>query len=89
MDLNNDPTHLRQVIYSLQSDLEDIEVEKAEQQLTGYIHAKRGFNLHALLDSMGMSEKEWDSIKFTAKILGLNDSEIQEIDEYFAKQKVV
>jgi len=85
MDLNNDPIHLKQVIFKLESELEDVNVEKAEQQLTGFIHAKRGYNLTTLVDSMGLTEKEWNNIKFNASILGLNENEVSEIDEYFKK----
>lgn len=56
------------------------------QQLTGFFHAKRGFNLTSLIESMGMTEKEWKQIRFDASILGLNESEVSEIDEYFEKE---
>lgn len=85
MNVNNDPKHLRQIIFSLQSDLEDIEIEKAEQQLTGYVHAKRGYNIESLIESMGLKEKEWKRIRFDAKVLGLNEDEIDAINKYFKK----
>lgn len=86
--MNDDVTHLKQVIFKLESELEDISIEKAEQQLTGFAHAKRGFNLVSLIQSMGLKEYEWKKIKFNASILGLNKDEVLEIDDYFKKEVV-
>ena len=69
---NESKTQLKQIIYKLESELEDVNIEKAEQQLTGFFHAKRGYNLTSLIESMGMTEKEWKQIRFNASILGLN-----------------
>ena len=85
MDINNDPTHLKQVIFKLESELEDVNIEKAEQQLTGFVHAKRGFSIESLIESMGLTKKEWRKIRFNATTLGLNEDEISEINSFFKR----
>lgn len=87
VDNKNSKTQLKQIIFKLESELEDIEVEKAEQQITGYVHAKRGYSLESLADSMGLTESEWENIKFNSQILGMNADEVEELDEWVSNQK--
>ena len=56
-------------------------IKLAEQQFTGYTHAKRGYGLIKLVESMGLTKKEWDKVDkiFT----GLTGREVKEIDAYF------
>lgn len=37
----------------------DIKIEKAEQQLTGYIHKRNGYSIADLVSSMGLKESEY------------------------------
>lgn len=41
----------------------DIQIEKAEQQLIGFIHAKSGYDLKSLISGMGLTVDEWEKIK--------------------------
>lgn len=54
----------------------------AEQQLLGYLHAKRGYDLIALIEAMGLSEKEWIEINKEAN-LDITDEEKEEVEEHF------
>lgn len=84
--MSESKTQLKQIIFKLESELKDFEIEKAEQQLTGYVHAKRGYDIESLVSSMGLTENEWSKIRFDAKSLGLNEREIAEVDEYFENE---
>lgn len=57
----------------------------AEQQLIGYLHAKRGYSLINLIINMGLSKDEWEKIKKESN-LDVMDAEMQEIEEHFAEK---
>lgn len=61
---------------------ENIELIKAEHQLTGFAHASSGFDLISLIESMGLRREEWDQLRdenyITKKMR-------EEIDQYFAE----
>ena len=57
------------------------ETKMAEQQLFGFISAKRGDSLLTLIDNMGLQIEEWQEIR--KEVLYLSINEIEEIDEYF------
>ncbi len=59
-------------------------IQFAEQQLIGYLHAKRGYGLEDLIISMGLSLDEWKEIKEKSN-LDITDEEREEIEEHFAK----
>lgn len=61
------------------------ELEKAEQQLTGFSHAIQGFSLVELVESMGLRLEEWQKIRKDASYLTADM--VEEIDEYFEKQE--
>jgi len=67
---------------------EAIQKRMAEMQLRGYAHAKRGYSLIELVESMGMTDREWLTIRRRgAGSLGLLQTEIAEITEHFRKKK--
>lgn len=55
----------------------------AIQQFTGYTHAKGGYNIESLADSMGLSQTEWEELKkeMPNNLLGVND--INNLDKHF------
>ena len=38
-------------------------IDRAEQQLRGFIHAVQGYDLEQLVISMGLTKKEWDVMR--------------------------
>lgn len=64
----------------------DIQIEKAEQQLIGFIHAKQGYDLYSLVTDMGLRKKEWYAIKKGG--MSIPDDMKVEIDQYFEKEKI-
>jgi hypothetical protein len=64
-----------------------LEVEKAEQQLTGFAHAKHGYGLTELISSMGLKEYEWNILKKDYSLTYLTADEIEEIGTYFKTDK--
>jgi len=61
----------------------ELEIIKADQQLTGYVHAKRGYDLESLIGAMALTKEEWGILKKEYLVLKyLNDQEIAEIDNY-------
>ena len=57
-------------------------LELAIAQLTGWHHAKQnGDRIIDLIESMGLSKKEWNKIKTQVK--WLNSSDFMEIDRHF------
>lgn len=59
----------------------EFEIEKARQQLTGFLHALDGFGVVSLVKSMGLKESEWEQIRMEEWIpLDI----VEEVDTYFA-----
>lgn len=58
------------------------ELDKAEQQLLGFINGKREYSLRELIESMGLTKKEWQSIKNERPIVMdyLKPDEVEEIE---------
>ena len=49
---------------NLKIDIEEQNMfDKAEQQITGFIHREKGFDLQSLVISMGLTLKEWERMK--------------------------
>jgi hypothetical protein len=59
-----------------------IELEFANQQLTGFTHAKEGYSLKDLIISMGLKVDEWEKLKKMG-ISKYRPTDIVEINEYF------
>jgi len=62
-------------------------LDKAEQQLLGYAHAKRGFDLISLVEAMALKKNEWETIKEDYGLSYLNEKEIKEIDNHFKEEQ--
>ena len=60
---------------------ENLELLKAEQQLTGFAHAAQGFGVISLVEAMGLDAKEWGQLK--ADMPFLPDKIVSEIDAHF------
>ena len=58
-------------------------IDLAEQQLLGFKHRESGHSLIELVESMGLTEKEWGIIKADYTTSYLTDSDEIEIDDYF------
>ncbi len=67
------------------SDAADAELDKAEAQLLGFYHAKQGYDVISLIESMGLSSNEWEAIKTKYDPVYINTENRDEIDAYFAK----
>lgn len=39
------------------------ELDQASQQLTGFVHAKQGFDVISLIESMGLRVEEWEQLR--------------------------
>lgn len=60
------------------------ELELAEQQLTGFAHAKAGYEAPALAESMGLTKREWEAIKQRG-VVKLDSRDVNAIDTHFLK----
>ena len=60
------------------------EIEMAEQQLTGYAHAKAGHGIEALADGMGLTAAEWDEI-VNRGLVRLDDCEAEALSAYLGR----
>ena len=59
------------------------EIDLSEQQILGYVHAKRGFCLTSLVEAMALKKVEWETIK--REVTYLTKAEVDEIDNYFKR----
>jgi len=64
---------------------ENVELIKAEQQLTGFDHLYQGGDILSLVESMGLRYEEWEQLKPT--MLFLAKCIIDDIDECFQNKK--
>ena len=62
-------------------EIEKVRLEQADAQFIGFFHAKTGFNILNLVESMGLTEEEWIIIK--KDYTSIPEKESKEIDEYF------
>ena len=62
------------------------EIEMAEQQLTGYAHAKAGYGIEALADGMGLTAAEWDEI-INRGIVRLDDCDAEAMASKMDRQR--
>ena len=63
-----------------------VQTQLAEQQLFGFLHAKKGYGLISLIEGMDLKEEEWYEI--TDKYnLGLTDHEKLTVGWYFSNKK--
>ncbi|MEH6564598.1 MAG: hypothetical protein V7756_04650 [Halopseudomonas sp.] len=57
-------------------------IEKAKQQLTGFLHAGSGYDLFSLASEMALTQGEWEVIK--ADCSWIPESMVQKLDDLFA-----
>lgn len=62
------------------------QIKLAEQQIVGFIHARRGDDLMSLIQSMGLKKEEWEALR--EENLGFLDYEKKQIDNYFKDDSV-
>lgn len=62
----------------------NLEIEFAEQQLTGFFHARHGYTLLQLVQSMGLTSEEWAAIKASGRIHVPLDARA-ELDQHFGQ----
>ena len=60
------------------------EIAEALQQMTGYNVGKFG-DIKELVSSMGLNKDEWEHIKENEESGHLNEEDIEDINDYFAK----
>lgn len=60
-------------------------LDLAEAQLLGWHEGTHGTFLSSFVESMGLTKAEWEKIKVQYPAT-LNESEKEEIDEYFLKR---
>lgn len=60
-----------------------LNLHRAEQQLYGWRQRQSGVGLTELVESMGLTEEEWQTIKSDFAIGYLNNYDIDEINNYF------
>ena len=59
------------------------QLDMAEQQLLGFYHAKQGFSLRDLVESMGLEKSEWKEMKVNGMVDYLDSTTREEIDSLF------
>jgi|JI7StandDraft_1071085.scaffolds.fasta_scaffold1102947_2 hypothetical protein len=67
-------------------EIEKTQIEYAESQFVGFFHAKKGFDIKSLCESMGLTKKEWDKIRRTMGSY-FSPSDCEEIDAIFNEKK--
>ena len=60
---------------------DEMAIEKAEQQLLGFKHGKQGYDLTSLIESMGLTLKEWEVMKNIFSLEYLTDEDKQDIEK--------
>lgn len=59
------------------------QLELAEQQLVGFAHAKAGYDIEQLAESMGLTAKEWDALKGRVRLAA---GDKRDLDAYFERR---
>ena len=59
-------------------------VELAEQQLTGFAHARAGHDVEALAEGMGLSISEWERIKMR-HLVRMQPGDVAALDAFFQR----
>lgn len=64
----------------------ELELVKAEQQITGWCAGIQGFGLVELVEAMGLSADEWRQLKVFGLSPDLSEIQIDLVDKYFLEQ---
>ena len=60
------------------------QIQVAEAQIIGFNHGSHGFSIKSLIESMGLTKREWLMLKDIYGIENnLTEADIIEIDKYF------
>lgn len=62
------------------TNISDIELLKAEHQLTGFAHASQGFDIISLIESMALHVEEWYQLRGEQWV---TDKMWEDVDAYF------
>ena len=60
-------------------------LQLAEAFLYGFTHAKRGYSIESLAESMGLTQKEWEKIK-TEYPESVKGDYKADLDDYFRRK---
>lgn len=63
-------------------DKSELQIKLAEAQLTGYADASRGSSIEDHADSMGLTKKEWITLKKRGMVF-LRPLDVKSLDEKF------
>lgn len=61
------------------------QLELAEAQFTGFVHAQYGYDVESLVKSMGLTASEWGKIR-DRNIVMLRAADVVVLDEYFGRK---
>lgn len=56
---------------------------QAEAQFTGFIHAKQGYSVKSLAESMGLKKGEWVKLRDKDSLSALSVQDRKELDNHF------
>ncbi len=62
------------------------DIEKADQQLTGFLHCRKGYSLINLLESMALKREEWTILK-KRYYSGDDQKLVEAVNEYFEEKE--
>jgi len=65
-----------------ESQTKKAQIACAENQFIGFFHAKKGYDIKTLCESMGLTETEWKKIKHTMSSY-FSQTDVEEIDSLF------
>ena len=60
------------------------QIEFAEQQLVGFAHARAGYDVEQLAESMGLTKHEWEVLKDRVR---LSPHDENYLDAYFERHR--
>ena len=60
-------------------------LDLADAQFIGFNHGQHGFGIISLIQSMGLTKREWLKIQSDYNCSYLSESDVNEIDEHFKK----
>ena len=63
------------------------QIKLAEQQLTGFAHASKGFTINDLASSMGLTKREWMKLRDVVDLKPLDRADLDE--KYGIKQALL
>lgn len=71
----------------LKKKIEEFELDKARQQFTGFVECRSGGDIESLVNSMGLTSNEWETLK-SDEFCVLREEDILDIDNFFDKEAI-